>query len=128
MAVPKKVRIFRDPKKSPNWYVEWRDAEGRRHSESCGPARRDALRRAKQLHQEMQAARLATLRSFAGSEGNSNQTTPTLVSNVLRLPARINLGECEVPVEISVEISPALLNVIEQAISGFRVGDGGTVP
>jgi hypothetical protein len=42
VAGPRKVRIFRDLKKSPNWYVEWRDLDGRRHCESCGPQREDA--------------------------------------------------------------------------------------
>jgi hypothetical protein len=74
----------------------------------------------------MHAARLSTLRSFAGSPGNSNQTATPLVSNVLRLRAQIAFGGCEVPVEISVQVSPALLDALEQSVSRFRAGDDGT--
>ena len=59
MPGPRKVRVFRDSKKSPNWYVEWRDTSGRRHCESCGPHEKDALERARQIKDELRQSRLA---------------------------------------------------------------------
>ena len=57
MPGPRKVRVFRDLAKSPNWYVEWRDREGKKHCESCGPEETDAQERANEIRQELQRQR-----------------------------------------------------------------------
>lgn len=117
MPGSRKVRVFRDRKKSPNWYVEWRDAQGQRRSESCGPDRIDAERRAQQIQQQMREARVdAATRAFTGFSEPSSKTAPGVATNVLRLRARIDWKKCEVPIEISVELSPELLRVLREEI------------
>lgn len=112
MAGPRKVRVFRDRKKSPNWYVEWRDQQGRRRTESCGPARTDADERAQQIRQELRAARIASTKTaFAGC-------SPTIVTNVVRLHGRIDLGEYQVPVEISIELTNEVLQALRKTLAG----------
>src|SRR6266566_4600413 len=114
MAGPRKVRVFRDRKKSRNWYVEWRDSDGRRRTESCGPTRTDAEQRAQQIRQELRIARIASTKtSFAGS-------SPAIVTNVVRLHARIDLGEYQVPVEISVELTTEVLQVLRKTLAGVN--------
>jgi hypothetical protein len=113
MPGSRKVRVYQDRKKSPNWYIEWRDSEGRRRTESCGPIRADAEKRAKQVRQQLSAARLAAAKPVASEfDQSSTKTAPSLVTNVLRLRARIDCGESEVPVEINVELTPLLLETL----------------
>ncbi len=117
MPGPRKVRVFQDRKKSPNWYVEWRDTQGRRHAESCGPDRSDAEQRAQQVRQEIRATRLASAKKTCTELAeSSSKVASSMVTNVLRLRARIDWGESEVPVEISVELTPELLQALRGAI------------
>jgi hypothetical protein len=111
MPGSRKVRVFLDRKKSPNWYVEWRDEQGRRRAESCGPDRADADQRAQQIRQELRAARLTSTKTPPIT------ASPSIVTNLVRLHARITLGEYEVPAEISIELTPDLLRLIRRHIS-----------
>lgn len=111
MPGPRKVRVFRDRNKSPNWYVEWRDGQGRRRTESCGPSRTDAEERAQEIRKQLRAARIASTKAaFAAS-------SPTIVTNIVRLHARIDLGEYQVPVEISLELTTDVLNALRRTIN-----------
>jgi hypothetical protein len=111
MPGPRKVRVFRDRKKSPNWYVEWRDGQGQRRTESCGPDRADAEQRAQQIREELLAARIASNKKLvAGS-------LPAIVTNLVRMHAVINLGEYQVPVEISFELTKEVRQALRRTIS-----------
>ena len=111
MPGPRKVRVFRDRKKSPNWYVEWRDGQGQRRTESCGPKRADAEQRAQEIREELRVARIASSKTpVAGS-------MPGIVTNLLRMHAVINLGEYQVPVEISFELTKEVRQAFRRTIS-----------
>lgn len=104
MPGPRKVRIFRNPKKSPNWYVEWRDLEGRRHSESCGENQADAEDRARHIREELRQQRQAAR--------EQRETTPTAEpdvpsSSLLPIRAILRCSGVEVPVELIVEMKRA---------------------
>jgi hypothetical protein len=125
MRGPRKVRVFRDPKKSPNWYVEWRDPEGRRRTESCGPARKDAEDRAQQLRQELRSARQASLVKRLDHIVGVDKIPVCSIVNMLRFRGQIDLGQSEVPIEISLEITDDLIQALRSALPDIRtpIGD-----
>jgi hypothetical protein len=121
MRGPRKVRIFRDTNKSPNWYVEWRDLQGRRHCESCGPHRRDARERASQIAAELQGVRSGAPVTGSGtvsgviagagvlrSQGENSAYPLVHVHAVLRCP------NVELPVDLLIEVNPDVLKAIGQ--------------
>jgi hypothetical protein len=117
------VRIFRDPKKSPNWYVEWRDAEGRRHCESCGPQRRDAEQRAGRIKEELrlqreEAKRLARMarQDAAGGEAAAPAAAGGCDGSALQLQGLLRCAQVEVPITIRLEVPPELLTALKQAL------------
>ena len=121
MRGPRKVRIFRDPKKSPNWYVEWRDEGGQRHCESCGPGRKEAEERARQI-----ADRLRELRAGAapacvvGSTASLDAAAlpvphATNGRPVIQVRAVLCSGDVQVPVELVIEVGPELLQALISA-------------
>jgi len=118
MPGARKVRVYQDKKKSPNWYVEWRDSEGRRRTESAGPARTDAEARTEQLREQLRAARLGAMNFPASdSEQPSSRTARNVATNLLRLRAKINCGYSEVPFEINVELTPVLIEALRQFLT-----------
>jgi hypothetical protein len=129
MPGPRKVRVFRDRKKSPNWYVEWRDAEGSRHCESCGPTRKDAEDRASRLRTQLQATRLAPLNgslveeSDPTSPNSESVSTPShgLVAQVIRLNASLQLGREYVPITVTIDLTPELLQALQRTLSLAKV-------
>src|SRR5690348_15558804 len=114
MHGPRKVRIFRDTNKSPNWYVEWRDRDGRRHCESCGPHRREAKERAGQIAAELENLRTGAPAVVSGEvsggdtgivqgPGKDSRYPLVHVRAVLRCPS------LEVPVDLLIEVNPDVL-------------------
>lgn len=100
----RKVRVFHDPKKSPNWYVELRDAQGRRRSESCGPRKVDADKRAAELERELAVLRTARRRPPAsGHEG-------------VPVQAVIKAANLEWPVEIVLRVDAPLRQLLERLV------------
>jgi hypothetical protein len=127
MRGPRKVRIFRDRKKSPNWYIEWRDLEGKRHCESCGPRRKAAKERANQMQTQLQAARLVGKESATPlvptltgivSSGEAKQP-PAMVAQIVPAQVIFRLGRKEVPVNLTIELTQELIQAVLEAISGF---------
>jgi hypothetical protein len=117
MPNPRKVRIFRDRKKSPNWYVEWRDAQRRRHCESCGPLRREAEERARQIEGELR--RLRAGEAFPASQAQDEVSADaTSVANprpsIMQLQVFLRCGDAELPLDIQVQLNPQLLHIIGQ--------------
>jgi hypothetical protein len=109
MAGPRKVRIFRDPKKSPNWYVEWRDLEGRRHSESCGPRKVSARERAREILQKLR--RLRHEEHEEKLPGSERQSLPMVeVRAILKSPP------FEAPVQMLVELGPEFICSIRELL------------
>jgi hypothetical protein len=80
---PRKVRVFRDVKKSPAWYVEWRDAAGVRHCSSCGPRRSDAVAVATRIKIELAAARTDAIVAaiVADAKGDKRRQPPATTTN-----------------------------------------------
>src|SRR4051812_19164054 len=97
MAGPRKVRVFRDRRKSPNWYVEWRDVERRRHCESGGPRRKDAEERARQIAAELQEMRTAGALAQPTPPGPS-PLAPPQDTPVIRARLVVRCAEADVPV------------------------------
>ena len=129
MPGPRKVRVFKDPAKSPNWYVEWRDLQGKRHCESCGPRRQAAKKRANQLQSELRAARLgspegptplARESTDPVRSGMPNEASTTVIQMV-RLQTVLCLGQREVPVNLTIELTPELLQAFHELIG--KAGD-----
>ncbi len=125
MPGPRKVRVFRNPKKSPNWYIEWRDAAGRRHCESCGPGKGDAQDRARQVRADLQRERLSVcgrppverLESATGNTRVSGTEDPSArPSSVIRVHALLKCAEFELPVDLLVEVNPELLESLSHYI------------
>jgi hypothetical protein len=122
VAVPRKVRIFRDPKKSPNWYVEWRDLEGHRHCESCGPQRRDAEDRAGLITEELRVNREEAKRSAhpAGQKGADDADASAGASgchgSAVQLQGMLRCGQVEVPITLWLEVTPQFLIAIRQLL------------
>jgi len=116
MARPRKVRVFRDRKKSPSWYVEWRDMQGKRHCESCGPARRDAVKRAAEIAEELRRLRSSTASPTPEqNDPQSGQAAGDLASIcVLQLRVILRCRDAEVPLDIQIPLNPQLLQVIGQ--------------
>jgi hypothetical protein len=117
------VRIFRDLKKSPNWYVEWRDAEGRRHCESCGPQRLDAEQRAGQITEELrqqreEAKRLERMARPDAARGEAAIPTATggCDGSALQLQGLLRCAQVELPITIRLEVPPDLLAVLKQVL------------
>ena len=128
MPGPRKVRIFRDKRKSPNWYVEWRDMEGKRHCESCGPRRQDAEQRSGSL--EVELRRLRSVDANANREGAEptpeNRGSPAAVfpgsdtaarGPVVQVRASVQVGQSAIPVDLQIEITPELLKMFGQMIA-----------
>lgn len=122
MVGPRKVRIFRDQKKSPNWYVEWRDTEGRRHCESCGPHRRDARERASQITEQLrvqreEAKRLTRMaRDAAYGEANTAALATGSEGSALQVQGLVRCAQVEVPITVRLEVPPALLTALQQIL------------
>ena len=114
MPMPRKVRIFRDRKKSPNWYVEWRDAQRKRHCESCGPLRREAEDRARQIEEELRLLRAGnTLPAPQKPDESSTEAdSDNRHISVMQLRVFVRCGDAELPLDIQVELNPQLLHVI----------------
>ncbi len=116
MPRPRKVRIFRDRKKSPNWYVEWRDAQRKRHCESCGPLRREAEKRAGQIEEELRRLRASEPLPAQGrdeSPADSVSLDNPRIS-VVQLRIFLRCGNAELPLDVQVQLNPELLQVIGQ--------------
>ena len=117
MSKPRKVRIFRDRKKSPNWYVEWRDTQGKRHCESCGPLRREALERAGQIEDGLRRLRAGDAlpvpqnQAETTADGASGNNTRACV---VQLRVLLRCGDAELPLDIQVQLNPELLQLIGQ--------------
>jgi hypothetical protein len=109
------VRIFRDRKKSPNWYVEWRDVQRKRHCESCGPLRRQAEERARQIEEELRRLRAGNL---VPAPKKQEEISPNAASvdncrvSVVQLRLFLRCGDAELPLDIQVQLNPELLEVI----------------
>ncbi|HKB38587.1 MAG TPA: hypothetical protein VKD72_19240 [Gemmataceae bacterium] len=122
MAGPRKVRIFRDPKKSPNWYVEWRDLQGHRHCESCGPQRRDAQERADQITEELrvqreEAKRLAqTARQSAAYDETTLSAASSCDGTALHLQGLLRLAQLVVPITLRLEVPSVLVTAFRQLL------------
>ena len=122
MRGPRKVRVFRDPKKSPNWYVEWRDEEGRRHCESCGPDEVDAKERARQVRAELDRKRGGlTGDTTDGSVVmlNSAEANPSVAATdpVLQLQVIVRGGRFEFPLDLSIEVGPEAIRMIGEMVA-----------
>jgi hypothetical protein len=118
MARPLKVRIFRDEKKSPNWYVEWRDLEGRKHCESCGPERSDADKRADEITAELRQARrkiktVAELPPLGASSAAGSQPDQPL----LQLRAVLRCPQLDLPVDLVLHLDTELVKGIRRMLS-----------
>lgn len=109
MARPRKVRIFRDLRKSPNWYVEWRDVAGRRHCESCGPKRRDAQKRANQIAKELRRQREDAKRVVQPARQNPAATTSVCSPSAVRLQGLLRCAQVDLPFTVCFEIMPEFL-------------------
>jgi hypothetical protein len=118
MPGPRKVRVFRNPKKSPNWYVEWRDTAGRRHCESCGPSEVDAQERAREIRSKLKRKRLSIAGERARERAESLSASARVSrgedasappSSVIRLHALLKCAPIEVPVDLLVQIDPELI-------------------
>ncbi len=121
MRGPRKVRVFRDPKKSPNWYVEWRDTTGRRHCESCGLDEREAQERARQIRAELRrwreaaspmGASMLDQPPEASSGGPTRSSTPTL-----RLHTFLRCPQFEIPVDLHIEINSDFIDALGLLLS-----------
>jgi hypothetical protein len=117
MTKPRKVRIFRDRKKSPNWYVEWRDAQGKRHCESCGPLRREAQERAGQIQEGLRRLRAGEVipgpqKQVEASADAASVDNPR--ASVVQLRVFLRCGDAQLPLDIQVQLNPQLLQVIGQ--------------
>jgi hypothetical protein len=121
MHGPRKVRVFRDPKKSPNWYVEWRDMAGRRHCESCGADEREAQERARQIRAEFRRWREAASpirSSVVGQPSEARSKGPTKSSTPdLRLHAFLRYPQFEIPVDLHIEINSDFINALGALLS-----------
>src|SRR6185437_114065 len=106
MPGPRKVRIFHDVKKSPNWYVEWRDVQGRRHCESCGPKRADAEDRRQQIEDQLRLTRtLLPIQVGVDPQVPGTQGMPEDPGNEFSIPLVLKLGETEVPITIQCKLT-----------------------
>ena len=118
MSRPRKVRIFRNRKKSPNWYIEWRDAQGKRHCESCGPLRRDAEERAGQIEEGLRRRRAGDVLPAPQKLDDGASADAASVDNprasVVQLRVFLRCGDAELPLDIQVQLNPQLLQVIGQ--------------
>jgi hypothetical protein len=127
---PRKVRIFRDRKKSPNWYVEWRDIEGHRHCESCGPRREEAKQRARQIEEALQAQRAAVPdREEACKRESAEQAAEPLPScsqengmAVLQVHALLRFAQVEVPIDLFLQVRPDVLAMLQRLLFN-RLGE-----
>lgn len=123
MSKPRKVRIFRDRNKSPNWYVEWRDTQGKRHCESCGPLRRDAAERAGQIEQGLRRLRAGDAlpvtqnQDETAADGAARDNSRACV---VQLRVFLRCGDAELPLDIQVQLNPQLLQVIGQMAASHQ--------
>jgi hypothetical protein len=110
------VRIFRDRKKSPNWYVEWRDAQGKRHCESCGPLRREADERAGQIEEELRRLRAGNVPPAPQKqdEEGTDDASDNPPASLVQLRVFLRCGDAELPLDIQVQLNHQLLQVIGQ--------------
>lgn len=102
------MRIFRDRKKSPNWYVEWRDEQGKRHCESCGPLRREAQERARQIENELRLQRAGVTLPASQHEISAE------AASVVQLRVFLRCGDAELPLDVQVQMNSQLLQIIGQ--------------
>jgi hypothetical protein len=125
MPGPRKVRIFKDPKKSPNWYVEWRDFSGRRHCESCGPRQDDAIKRSRQINDELRHSRLADARGAVQLDPKPPRSEAPItrsenrgesLPSILRVRAILKSPQFELPVDLHVELNPDLIDAVSQLL------------
>jgi hypothetical protein len=126
MPGPRKVRVFKDERRSPNWYVEWRDAQGNRHCESCGPHRHDADERSRQIKAELRRLRQKgreplTQTSLPSASADSTVSSPALLAKTdtpqLAIRAIVRCVQVEFPIELFIEVPPDLLRTIRQLIA-----------
>lgn len=121
MRGPRKVRVFKDPKKSPNWYVEWRDETGRRHCESCGPDEADARQRARQVREELDRKRSGSAsQQDSGGNGSADSQEPS--GPVVQLRAILRGGPVEIPLDLSIEFGPEALRAISRMLAEHNRG------
>ena len=128
MPRPRKVRIFRDRKKSPNWYVEWRDAQGKRHCESCGRLRHEAEDRAAQIEETLRRLRaggpLPITQTPEESSANA-AAVDNLHASVVQLRVFLRCGDADLPLDVQIQLNPQLLQLIgEIAASQQEKADG----
>jgi hypothetical protein len=122
VAGPRKVRVFRDPKKSPNWYVEWRDMDGRRHCESCGPHRQDARHRAGQIAEQLRQQRLEAKRlaqrtqQVLADAATTRATESNPGGSALELQGLLRCAQFELPITVLLQVPPVLLTALARAI------------
>lgn len=103
MPGPRKVRVFRDLAKSPNWYVEWRDLEGKKHCESCGPEEANAQERAKEIRQELQRQRKSQRLQNERCDGIDCTLQIVIPLNPTPLPINLNVRMTEEEVRLATE-------------------------
>jgi hypothetical protein len=125
MPGPRKVRVFRDNKKSPNWYVEWRDLAGRRHCESCGPDEVDAQERARHIRAELRRNWVVTTSQSPHGETKVIQGQRSLMgagiesevpSSTLRVHALLKCPQFDVPVDLHIEVNSELIDALSQLL------------
>jgi hypothetical protein len=120
---PRKVRIFRDRKKSPNWYVEWRDREGRRHCESCGPRRKDAEERAHHIQEALRARRADASdigTAVPPDEGECPDRPTALTSQegiAVQLHGVLRCPQGDIPIDLFVQLKPDILEILKRLIA-----------
>lgn len=124
MPGPRKVRIYQDVKKSPNWYVEWRDLQGRKHCESCGPRREDAEVRGQQIAEQLRLSRNASSipicitphRDTIKNQAETGQIASIVVPKTIDIPLLLKVGEIEVPMTINLKVTQEVMRALQRLV------------
>jgi hypothetical protein len=129
MRGARKVRVFQNLKKSPNWYVEWRDVSGKRRCQSCGPNEREAQERARKIGAELR--RLRDVECLNGVQADGGEHPRNLVHpsratpTTLRLNAFLKCHECAIPVQFNIQVNSDLVTCLNQLLSSARLANSG---